>query len=156
MDDKRSESHLSLRIEQEWSLREHRRRMPLPVRLAAALSTAALLSDTSTAKIGRESSRVKPGSSPPAPDNSLHSTYERKFRLLLEAFEREVDAQSFRPVAADLQQETVTERELRLVNEFEGVPSHEVSFLDGSFGSPRSIERIRARYGRKPSDGNVR
>jgi hypothetical protein len=141
------------RIEAEWTRRELRRRLPLPIRLDVSLRHAAGLSDTGAAPVGRETARVKAGSSPPAPDNSLLTRYERKFKLLLEAFEKEIDAEKYRPTSADLPPETTQQREARLIRNFEGMPSHEVSFLDESFGSPRSIERIRSKHGRKPSDG---
>jgi hypothetical protein len=148
-----NDSHFTIRVELEQAKRERRRKMPLHVRAQMALTQALALSDTDAAAVGRETARVQAGSSPPAPDNSLYSRYERKLRLIIEAFEREIDAEVCRPTSADLPQETPEQRDLRLINKFEGIPSHEVSFLDGSFGSPRSIERTRAKYGRRPKDG---
>lgn len=146
-------SHYEDRLRQERNRSQTRRAWPLDVRVKQALSRALALSDVDAATIGRETARVQAGSSPPAPDNSLLSRYERKLRLLIESFEREIDAECYRPTSADLPRETSLERDMRLINDFEGIPSHEVTFLDGSFGSPRSIERARARYGRRPHDG---
>jgi hypothetical protein len=149
-------SHFKDRVYAETARLQTRRAWPLDVRLRQALERAALLTDTDAATIGRETARVQAGASPPPPDNSLHSRYERKLRLLMDAFERDIDAECYRPVSADLPQETIEQREQRLINEFEGIPSYEVTFLDGSFGSPRSVERIRSRWGRKPTDGTLR
>jgi primosomal protein N'' len=147
------DAHMVVRLEGEMDRRERRASVPLAVRLHRALTTARLLSSAGAARLDRETARAQPGSSPPPPDNSLYEHYERRMRLMVEALEREIDDTQHRPISADMVKESMEQRERRLTRDFEGIHSLEVSFIDRSFGSQRSVERARVKLGRRPVDG---
>lgn len=128
-----------------------RRVRPLHERLHQALLDAQQLSDVAAASTARETSRQAPESSPPPPDNSCYSHYERRIRLMVEALEREVD--DARYGSSRLGGETPLLKLYRLLRDFEGIHSTEVAFIDRSFGSARTIERMRSNANRRPVDG---
>ena len=79
--------------------------------------------------------------------------YSRRMRRFVEALEREVDAVELRPMGSVRPHESGDEKDKRLAEAFEGWPAHEVSVFDRSMGSPRTVERARARLGLKAKDG---
>lgn len=147
------DTHTLVREKEERARRASRSAQPLWARLGVALTAAQHLAGGRAASLGRETARAQPGSSPPPPENSLYDHYERRFRLMVEALEREVDAEKYRPASADMARESTKERDLRLIRDFEGIHSLEVSFIDRSFGSQRSVERARVKCSRRPVDG---
>lgn len=125
----------------------------LGARVDQALWDAACAGTPDAAPVGRESHRGQPGSSPPPQLNSLYQHYERRLTLMVEALESEIDAERFRPSSAEAGRERCSDRDKRLIRDFEGITSAEVAFIDRTFGSARSVERARVRNGRRPIDG---
>lgn len=147
------DTHTLVREKEERYRRMVRGKATLGLRVQWALMAAQGLAGGSAANLARETARAQPGSSPPPPENSLYDHYERRIRLMVEALEREVDAEKYRPASADMARESTKERDLRLIRDFEGIHSLEVSFIDRSFGSQRSVERARVKCSRRPVDG---
>lgn len=149
------DSHSVIRLEQEMKRRTERLGNSLGVRVDQALWAALCSPTVDAAPVGRESHRGTPGSSPPPPQNSLYQHYERRLTLMVEALERELDAERFRPSSAEAGREGSRSRDERLIRDFEGITSAEVAFIDRTFGSARSVERARVRKGRRPIDGRL-
>jgi hypothetical protein len=84
-------------------------------------------------------------------------TVADRYRMVLgqivERLEAEVDTAGRRPLTGSAESETREARDARLAK-WEGVPSHVVSTLDPSLGSPRTVENDRFRLGRRRSDGS--
>lgn len=158
-----NEQHRALRLATDTERRVARESLSLGRRLDEALRAARFLSEAPTASLDLRVSRSKSeGKEPPrmaglleeAVTDSVAGVYERRLRLMIEALEREVDAHKLRPTTRA--KETREEKDVRLARDFVGYPSHMVSFIDPSLGSPRSIERARVRAGVKPVDGRER
>lgn len=158
---------VAFRRDHEQRTRRRRALQSLGRRLDVALARADVLSDVSAASLDRIS-HGKPGSSPPAPINSLlygkasgsvRAVYEKRLRILIEGLERELDAHRIRPVAADLQGEITEDIEARLIKDFEGEPPSVVVFLDPSWSTvrhpTRAVKQARLRNGRNPQDGTL-
>lgn len=156
-----TENHLHFRLAHELQRRRARAQQTLGRRLDQALLRCRLLSGANAASLDRISTGKSLGSPPPPSDNRLEGegyvleAYLRRFRLMVEALEREVDAHELRPIEADLAKETMEEKEHRLLRDYEGIPSYEVCVLDHTFGSPRTVERTRVKLGVRPSDGKA-
>lgn len=155
-----NDQHRALRLVTDNERREARQSRTLGQRLDRALVEARVLSEAATANLSRRVSGGLPTSEAPErntgllserDNDSIADAYGRRLRLMIEALEREVDAHHLRPV--DKPRESREERDARIVRDFPGLASHIVSFIDPSLGSPRSIERVRARAGLRPVDG---
>jgi hypothetical protein len=154
------DQHRALRLVTDKERQIAREGRTLGIRLDNALRQARMLSEAPTSNLDLRVSRGKSqGSAPPRiagllsePESaSVAEVYERRLRLMVEALEREVDAHVLRPTTQA--KETREEKDVRLARDYVGFPSHIVSFIDPTLGSPRSIERARARAGVRPVDG---
>lgn len=158
--------HKTFRKLQDLAMRRRRSTQSLGERVDKALSLASQLSDVSAATLGRESARQKSDSTPPPRTNgalyskgmdSVAEAYSRRLNLLITALEREVDGHRMRPLVGEYVQETTEEAEKRLIEDYEGIPTSEVIFLDPSWGRvknpARAIDRVRAKHN-QDSNGN--
>ena len=144
----------------EASRRAQRKALSMGARYDVAMSRAKGHSTVSAQQLdGDRISGSKTKSKPPSLKGDMPSGetaydyYSRRMKRFLEALEREVDAVELRPMGSVRPQESGDEKDKRLVESFEGWPAHEVSVFDRTMGSPRTVERARARLGLKPKDG---
>jgi hypothetical protein len=156
----RQQQHNAVLMARKKEKQAERAGMGLGLRISRALAEATTLGGTPAVSLGGRVSRGKASSSPPPGASNLSTGegnvkdhYERKFRLLVESLEREIDEQKVRPVGAARVTESSDEKDARLVRDFEGMDPVEVAYLDPSMGSTRSVERARVRMGRNPFTG---
>lgn len=162
-EDTRRQAVAAVRGREEMERKAIRAQLPIPARISKALIAARMLGSSSAAPLEGKVSSGKAGSkAPPSADQwlggrgTVSDVYERRFRLLVQSLEREVDSHIRRPVEADRVTESAEERNGRLYRDFEGLPPEEVLFCDPTFKSSAAIERARVKGGRWPSDGKVR
>lgn len=145
----------------ELERRQERETQTLGRRLDQALRKTHLLAGAPGTTLGdRISTSGKSRGAPPPPsdqllngDGTVFDHYARRLRLMIRALEREVDAHEVRPIEAELGRESMEDKQERLIRDYVGIPSFEVSFLDTSMGSPRTVERTRVKCGVDPRNG---
>lgn len=142
------------RVAREFFYRERqlkRSQMSLGRRFDTVAAEARMLAEATAAKVGFTSPNaddedlrgtagmlLEPGT------DSAYVTYVRRFRILVEALEKEVDAQKYglSIVGVDPMAHSKEARDQRLVEwTREGLTPEEIHFLDAGQGSIRTIHR---------------
>jgi DNA-binding LacI/PurR family transcriptional regulator len=130
---------------------EKRSRMSLGRRFDSIAAEARMLAEAAASKVGftspsadEEDLRGTAGMLLEPGTDSAYGTYVRRFRILIEALESEVDAQKFglSIVGVDPMSQSKEERDKRLIKwTREGLTPEEIHFLDEGQGSVRTIQK---------------
>lgn len=140
-------------------LRDHRARLTLGQRADEALAAAVKVMHAPAGAIGPSGGGDPDGGYGPgsvhgallSADSDVLRTFAVRMQLMVELVEREVDAA--RGLGGDRSDHMTREAKDARLQKMRGVPSHLVSVIDPTQGSPRTVERRRADLGVKPSDG---
>lgn len=145
-------------------LRQARDRMTLGAQVDQALAEASVLTAVRASGEGGDgrAGRME-GRDPGRIEGALYEAgvldVGHRYRVILGQLvanlQREVDSVLRRPLTDERRLESSAEKDARLVRDWEGVRSEVVATLDPSFGSSRSIEKMRGRQGRRPIDGTA-
>jgi hypothetical protein len=136
------------RAESDQHRTKARERMTLGSRLDDVLRQLTMLSEASAGNVARQSPSSDQGI--PSLDEISGEVFGRRAFHLVRAAEAELDR---RVLGAADKRETTEERNTRLLREYEGFSSWEVSFFEPSMGHPVTVERIRRQHGRRGKDG---
>jgi hypothetical protein len=151
-----------LRTVTDAEMQQARASLTLGRQLDQALADASLLSAIAAAEIGGAGPGGKlEGRGPGRIEGALYShsdldvaaLYRLIFERMLANLWREVDGARRGSLADVRKHETSEQKDERLLRDWEGFRSEIVSVLDPTFGSPRSVEQMRRRKGRRPIDG---
>lgn len=129
----------------------------LPHRLAQAVARATSLATASAMALETKTSHGKVESMPPpACDPFDLEPLLRPIRIGIEELERALDAETGHATGKDYAQMISEEKDREILTRFVGVKSVVVSQMVPELGSPRTIERVRQRAGKRPVDGKER
>lgn len=152
-----------LRTVTDAEMQQARNGLSLGRQIDRALADASLLTAVGASEPGGTSHSKPEGRAPARIEGALYShgrldvetTYRRVLERIVAALWREVDGARRGSLLDVRKLESSAEKDQRLLRDWEGIRSEVVSVLDPSLGSPRSIEQMRRRNGRRPIDGTL-
>lgn len=142
--------HAIYRAEGEADRQREREAKPLDVRLGDVMRGLTVMASASAGQIAYQSPSSERADVMPV--DVPAEEYAQRVLLLVRAMEQELDRLRFG--GAD-SRESTDQRNKRLIEQYEGVPSEAVSFIEPRMGHAVSIERTRRQHGRRGRDGTV-